>query len=190
MSQLRFLLCLFSGYLLLSCNKGEFNPTQCDNCPELMSCYDGVCDCDRDSSFKIWNHCYWKLNRRSFYYTPDTGLSFTILILDSMGQQGSSGKYIYEIFTGEDMYITPLFRTNGKTRPYPMDARIYPQTGYDSIYFSGDWTFNFLVDGQLQNRHIYGVRYGNDSMELHVVHQNTSTWESDTLESKKFYRYE
>lgn len=191
MSQLQFLLCLFSGFLLLSCNKGEFNPTQCDDCPELMSCYDGVCDCDRDSSFKIWNHCYWKYPTRNFCFDPDTNFGMHLMFLDSVSFDHQRNQYVFNMYSGERVWLGPILESDGITRPFQFyEVRIIPQIGFDSIYFDWDWFTTFQVDGENYRRSMFGARYGRDSMDLRIVHRNDKTGDWDTSRNMQFYYYD
>lgn len=95
------ILFLSALFLSISCNKGDFDPTKCDDCRELMTCYNGVCDCDTTIAFKIWQKCYTKEPARYINYGGDSSIRITGMIMDSASYNPSQDWYRYSLYFDE-----------------------------------------------------------------------------------------
>lgn len=169
---------LFLGalFLSLSCNKGDFDPTLCDNCPELTSCYDGICDCDTTISDKFWNRCYEKEPTRFVCLDPDTRFGMTAIFMDSMFYIPDRNVYRYKMYSDEEAYM--FFRVNLMTHAAQYDISIKPQPGYDSVFMSDDF-LTHVHNGNMYSRYFQGKRFGTDSMELQIFLWNADTYTFD-----------
>ncbi len=162
----------------------------CDDCPELMTCYEGVCDCDRDSTLKIWERCFAKYPSRYFCFEPDTNFGMTTMILDSVYFDPNSNKYRFESYSDEYERIAGIFLSNGKKDPFRYSAQFKPQNGYDSIFFEDNWITLYTVGNEQFFRSMLGKYFSRDSMELRIIHQNIQTYERDTSRPMTFYSYD
>ncbi len=180
-------LVLFVGLsIALSCNKGEFNPTVCEDCPDLMTCYEGVCDCDTSISIKLWNNCYSLQSNRYICSNPDSTLGITAMLLYSVEYNDSKDIYTFNLYMDSPVDIS---RGQGHRTENPenFSAQIESHFGSDSIHL---WSYSFFY---LHNNHTYmwniiGNRYSIDSLDLRIIQFNNQTYQRDTTTPMRFYR--
>lgn len=179
---------LILGALILSssCNKGDFDPTLCDDCPELTTCYEGICDCDTTISDKFWNRCYEKEQTRYVCLDPDTSFGGTSFFMDSMYYSPDQNVYHYKMYSDEEAYM--FFRVNLMTHAAQFQVKIKSEVGYDSVFFADDFLIH-VRNGSQYYRYFKGKNYGTDSMELRMYYQNSDTYEmEDTSRVMTFRR--
>lgn len=161
--------------LLLACNKGEFDSSLCEDCPDRMACYDGICDCDTSYTFKMWNRCQLKSPSKYINYAGDSSIGITGLIVDSISYSSSLDWYTYDLWFDE-----PEKHAFGFPSPtnYPEEftARIVPKSGYDSIYMNA-WTYYYYRNGLSYQFRIFGKSYQQDSMKLRIFLQDPRTYQ-------------
>ncbi len=161
----KLLLILGALFLSLSCNKGDFDPTKCDDCRELMTCYDGVCDCDTTIAFKIWQKCYTPEPNRYVNYGGDSTIRITGMIMDSVSYDPNSGWYKYDLYFDESE--KGYFQQDLTIFPEDFSTRLVPQASFDSLYMNAHSYF-YYRDGIGYQWKVLGKRFGTDSMQIRI----------------------
>lgn len=169
MKQSKFYLLIGILLLSISCNKGNFNPTICGDCPELMTCYEGICDCDTMLADKFWDLCFDKHPSRFVYRNSDSIYGMTLMILDSVSHNPSRGDYRYQMYSDEKN-PAPLPPHDFKQHPILYSTQIVTKTNFDSIYLKDFYPYN--INGNQIRRGFEGKKYGTDSMELRFIQIN------------------
>ncbi len=163
---LSLLILLFIG-IALSCNKGEFDPNKCvKKCPDLMTCYDGVCDCDTGIAFKMWDKCHSPEPNRYVNFKGDSALKMTGLILDSSSYSPNSDWYTYLLYYNNDD-VNAFGYFDATHSPSDFSTKVIPKQGYDSLYMRAFSHF-YYRNGIGYDWQILGKRYGTDSMEIRI----------------------
>ncbi len=147
--------------LFLSCNKGNFDPTVCGDCPKLTTCVQGYCDCDTSVSFKFENECIKKDTGFFICLNPDTAFWPEPIILQYWGYDDYDKAHIYSISSAAGFQP----RSGGLDEYY-----------YGKYYFMGDYDTIYMEDLSKPHLSYYrllaGRKYANDSFELRAYNVN------------------
>jgi len=155
--------------LFLSCNKGNFDPTVCGDCPKLTTCIQGYCDCDTSVSFKFENECIKKDSAVFICRNPDTSFWPQAIILKYWGYDDFDKEHYYSIDQAAG-YGNSF--GGGSNEDY--SGKYYFMGDFDTIYLR-DWTSFYPLNSVYYNRFLAGRKYANDSFELRAYNMNLST---------------
>jgi len=165
---------LFYMSMAASCNKGQFDSSECvKKCPDLMTCYSGVCDCDTSVGFKIWQKCFTQEPNRYVNYAGDSSLKLTGLILDSISFSPNRNWCNYDLYYDNDDKNAFGYFDRTKS-PADYKTRVIPKQGYDSLYmFAYDHVY--YRNGIGYDWKILGKRFGTDSMQIRIFISDIKT---------------
>ena len=175
------LVCVMGIALFLSCNKGNFDPTVCGDCPKLTTCVQGYCDCDTSVSFKFENECIKKDTAVFICRNPDTAFWPDPVILEYLGYNDFTKHHEYWVKFAADYTA----RTGGFREEY--GGKKYFMGDYDTVYMRF-WYHYYKIDGVTYNRFLAGRKYANDSFELRGYNINFSTNELEDTSMMMTFR--